>query len=61
MPEFKDQEHKRQSQKDGRTETLLERAMERKTYMKPISDDEIPEIVALGRTVAQTQPPQAAE
>ena len=53
MPGFKENEDERQKQKMEELAPYLEKAMERKKFMKPLADDEIPEIVALGRQIAE--------
>ncbi len=60
MPEFKENEEERQKQKMEDLAPYLDQAMARKQFMKPLADDEIPEIVALGRQVAESgQAPQS--
>lgn len=51
MPEFKEFEAERQARKAEELAPYIEAAMKRKTYMKALSDDEIPNVVALGRQI----------
>jgi hypothetical protein len=55
MPEFQARETERQAEKNARLEPAIERALARKQWMAPLSDDEIPEMLALGRQVAETR------
>ncbi len=52
MPEFKEFEAERQVRKAEELAPYIEAAMKRKTFMKALSDDEIPTVVALGRQIA---------
>ncbi|MBW2281236.1 MAG: LLM class flavin-dependent oxidoreductase [Deltaproteobacteria bacterium] len=54
MPEFKQGEAERERKKLEELAPYLEKAMERKKFMKPLADDEIPDIVALGRQIAES-------
>ena len=54
MPEFKVREAERQAEKERRLAPAIERAMARKEWMAPLADDEIPEMLALGRQIAET-------
>ncbi|HEX7775209.1 MAG TPA: LLM class flavin-dependent oxidoreductase [Parvibaculum sp.] len=54
MPEFKAREAERQARKAEELAPFIEAAMKRKTFMKPLSDEEIPNVVALGRQIAQS-------
>ena len=54
MPEFQARESERQAEKNARLEPAIERALARKQWMAPLSDEEIPEMLALGRQVAET-------
>ncbi len=56
MPGFRDRHEAREKAKREELAPALERAMERKTFMRPLADDEIPEIEALGRQVVQQMP-----
>ena len=60
MPEFKERSAERERRKLEELAPHLERAMKRKQWMRPLADDEIPEIEALGRRIVQ-QLPDAAE
>lgn len=53
MPEFKAREARRQQEKMEELAPFLEQAMARKRYMKPLKDDEIPEVKALGRRIVE--------
>jgi alkanesulfonate monooxygenase SsuD/methylene tetrahydromethanopterin reductase-like flavin-dependent oxidoreductase (luciferase family) len=62
MPEFKEREAERQRKKNEELAPFIEKAFARKQKMKELSDDEIPNVIALGRQIAQqTQDPQAQE
>ena len=54
MPEFKEQEAARQAKKMAELAPYIEKAMARKEYMKALTDEEIPNIVALGRQITET-------
>ena len=51
LPEFKEREEKRVLDKQRELAPFLEKALARKRWMKPLADDEIPELEALGRQV----------
>ncbi|MFN4230930.1 LLM class flavin-dependent oxidoreductase [Parvibaculum sp.] len=51
MPEFKEHEAERQKKKAEELAPYIEKAMARKTFMKELADDEIPNVVALGRQI----------
>jgi alkanesulfonate monooxygenase SsuD/methylene tetrahydromethanopterin reductase-like flavin-dependent oxidoreductase (luciferase family) len=53
MPEFAGREAARQREKDERLAPVVEAALARKSWMKPLSDAEIPEIHALGRQIVE--------
>ncbi len=53
MPEFKEKEPDRERRKRERLAPFIEKALERKPRMQPIADDQIPEIVALGRQIIE--------
>jgi hypothetical protein len=64
MPVFKEGEVERERSKREALAPWVEKAMERKTFMKALSDDEIPPVQAYGRTITDpatgsstTQPP----
>jgi len=54
MPEFKQDAAQRERDKLEELAPYLEKAMARKQKMKPLADDEIPPIVALGRQIVDT-------
>jgi alkanesulfonate monooxygenase SsuD/methylene tetrahydromethanopterin reductase-like flavin-dependent oxidoreductase (luciferase family) len=58
MPEFKAQEAERQTRKMEALAPFVEKAFARKQWMKALSDEEIPTVVALGRQITQ---PRTAE
>lgn len=51
MPEFKEHEAERQKAKAEELAPYIEKAMKRKQFMKELADDEIPNVVALGRQI----------
>ncbi|PKQ05124.1 MAG: hypothetical protein CVT73_12260, partial [Alphaproteobacteria bacterium HGW-Alphaproteobacteria-12] len=51
MPEFKEHEAERQKKKAEELAPYVEKAMARKKAMKELTDDEIPNVVALGRQI----------
>lgn len=51
MPEFKEHEAERQKKKAEELAPYIEKAMARKTFMKELADDEIPNVLALGRQI----------
>ena len=53
MPEFKEREADRLATKEKELAPYIKAAMERKQYMQPMSDDQIPEFPALGRSVVE--------
>jgi alkanesulfonate monooxygenase SsuD/methylene tetrahydromethanopterin reductase-like flavin-dependent oxidoreductase (luciferase family) len=62
MPEFKADAEARESKKAAELAPFIEAALARKPRMKALADDEIPNLVALGRQIAQTaQGPEAEE
>jgi len=61
LPDFKDGEAEREARKLERLAPALERAMERKAWMKAMADDEIPKLAALGRQVVQQMPKEERE
>ena len=54
MPEFREREAERQAAKQAKLAPAIERAMARKQWMPALADDEIPEMLALGRQIAET-------
>jgi glucosamine 6-phosphate synthetase-like amidotransferase/phosphosugar isomerase protein len=61
MPEFKEKEAQRQARKMEELAPYIEKAFARKQRMKELTDDEIPNVIALGRMITQQADPQAAE
>ena len=67
MPEFKAKEAARVARKNAELAPYIEAAFKRKAFMKPLADDEIPPVMALGRQIAEqaaksgqpVQPPPA--
>jgi hypothetical protein len=53
MPEFKARHDENQRKKDEELAPYIEAALARKQWMKPLEDDEIPTMVALGRQIAE--------
>jgi alkanesulfonate monooxygenase SsuD/methylene tetrahydromethanopterin reductase-like flavin-dependent oxidoreductase (luciferase family) len=53
MGEFKEREAERVKQKAEDLAPFVEAAFKRKQWMKPLADDEIPPVIALGRQVAE--------
>ncbi|GMV63890.1 MAG: luciferase [Parvibaculum sp.] len=51
MPEFKEHEAERQKKKAEELAPYVEKAMARKAFMKELADDEIPNVIALGRQI----------
>ena len=56
MPGFKENAKERERKKMEELAPHLEKAMARKQWLKPLSDDEIPEVVALGRQIIDDMP-----
>jgi alkanesulfonate monooxygenase SsuD/methylene tetrahydromethanopterin reductase-like flavin-dependent oxidoreductase (luciferase family) len=56
MPEFKERGAARERRKQEELASVLERAMARKERMRPLRDEEIPEIHALGREIVEQLP-----
>lgn len=56
MPEFKARHAEREAKKMEELAPYLEAAMQRKKWMKPLADDEIPELLALGRQIVEQAP-----
>jgi len=61
MPEFKEKEAERVKKKAEELAPYVEKAMKRKTFMKPLADGEIPKVIALGRQVAERMRAQGQE
>ncbi|MAB12343.1 LLM class flavin-dependent oxidoreductase [Parvibaculum sp.] len=53
MPEFKAEEEERERRKMEELAPYIEAAMQRKKAMKPLSDEEIPAYLALGRQITE--------
>ncbi|HEY2710368.1 MAG TPA: LLM class flavin-dependent oxidoreductase [Caulobacteraceae bacterium] len=53
MGEFKEREAERERKKAEELAPYVEAAFKRKEWMKPLADDEIPHVLALGRQVAE--------
>ncbi|HEV2364825.1 MAG TPA: LLM class flavin-dependent oxidoreductase [Caulobacteraceae bacterium] len=53
MGEFKAREAERERAKAERLAPAIEKAFRRKKWMKPLADDEIPPVAALGRKIAE--------
>jgi hypothetical protein len=51
MPEFKEREAERQKKKAEELAPYVEKAMARKQFMKELNDEEIPNVIALGRQI----------
>ncbi|HVM98785.1 MAG TPA: LLM class flavin-dependent oxidoreductase [Caulobacteraceae bacterium] len=65
MPEFKAREAARIEKKNAELAPYVEAAFKRKEWLQPLTDEEIPKVVALGRQIAETgqapaQPQRAA-
>ena len=57
MPEFKSRGAEHERKKAEELAPYIEQAMSRKKWMKPLADDEIPEMVALGRSIVEQMKP----
>ena len=53
MPEFKANEAEREAQKAAELAPYIEAAMQRKQYMRPLADADIPVFEALGRRITE--------
>jgi hypothetical protein len=53
MPAFKEGEEAREAKKQRELAPYIQKALERKTYMPALSDDEIPELLAYGRDIVE--------
>jgi len=56
MPEFRERAEAREARKREELAPFVEAALARKQWMRPLADDEIPEIEALGRQVVAQMP-----
>jgi alkanesulfonate monooxygenase SsuD/methylene tetrahydromethanopterin reductase-like flavin-dependent oxidoreductase (luciferase family) len=54
MPEFKAREAERQARKDEELAPYIAEAMKRKQWMRELTDDEIPELIALARQIHES-------
>jgi hypothetical protein len=54
MPEFKERADERQKRKAEELAPYIEQAFARKQKMREMTDDEIPNVIALGRQISQT-------
>jgi len=61
MPEFKERAAEKQRNKAEELAPFIEKAFARKEKLKELSDDEIPNVLALGRQIAQQSPDPKAE
>jgi len=61
MGEFKERETERQKQKNEELAPFIEKAFARKQRMKELADDEIPNVLALGRQISQQPADPKAE
>ena len=55
MPEFKENEEKREKEKMEELAPYLAQAMERKKWMPQFKDEDIPEVEALGRQIIEQE------
>jgi alkanesulfonate monooxygenase SsuD/methylene tetrahydromethanopterin reductase-like flavin-dependent oxidoreductase (luciferase family) len=58
MPDFAEREQQHQQRKREALAPSVEQALARKPWMRPLADDEIPEIHALGRQIVEQLPPE---
>ncbi|MFQ5418632.1 MAG: hypothetical protein ACE5FL_16515, partial [Myxococcota bacterium] len=61
MPEFAERDALRERRKLDDLGPSIEKALARKQWMQPLADDEIPEMVALGRQIVEEMPPEEVE
>jgi alkanesulfonate monooxygenase SsuD/methylene tetrahydromethanopterin reductase-like flavin-dependent oxidoreductase (luciferase family) len=54
LPEFAEKDQERQRRKTEELAPYIEKAFERKKWMQALSDDQIPEVTALGRQIVDT-------
>jgi alkanesulfonate monooxygenase SsuD/methylene tetrahydromethanopterin reductase-like flavin-dependent oxidoreductase (luciferase family) len=54
LPEFAEKDEERQRRKMEELAPYIEKAFERKKWMQALSDDQIPEVTALGRQIVDT-------
>ncbi len=58
MPEFVERAAQRERRKAEELAPYIEKALARKKFMPPLADDEIPDVVALGRQIVEQMPQQ---
>jgi predicted exporter len=56
LPDFKARAAERVREKERELAPCIEAALARKDWMRPLSDDEIPELQALGRQIVEQTP-----
>ncbi len=61
MPEFKERADERERRKLEELAPHIEKALQRKQWMKPLKDEEIPEIHALSRQIVEQLPDEQKE
>jgi alkanesulfonate monooxygenase SsuD/methylene tetrahydromethanopterin reductase-like flavin-dependent oxidoreductase (luciferase family) len=61
MPEFKARADERERRKLEELAPYIEKALQRKRWMQPLKDEEIPEIHALGRQIVEQLPEEEQE
>jgi alkanesulfonate monooxygenase SsuD/methylene tetrahydromethanopterin reductase-like flavin-dependent oxidoreductase (luciferase family) len=61
LPEFRAEAEAREARKREELAPFVEAALARKPWPRPLADEEIPEIHALGRQIVQQLPPDRAE
>ncbi len=61
MPEFKARADERERRKLEELAPYIEKALQRKQWMQPLKDEEIPEIHALGRQIVEQLPEEEQE
>jgi alkanesulfonate monooxygenase SsuD/methylene tetrahydromethanopterin reductase-like flavin-dependent oxidoreductase (luciferase family) len=61
MPEFKARAAEREARKAEELAPYIKQAMARKQWMKPLADEDIPEIAALGRQIVEQMPQEDDE
>jgi hypothetical protein len=61
MPEFKEHAEARQKRKMEELAPYIEKAFARKQRMRELTDDEIPNVIALGRQITQPMTPAEQE
>ena len=61
LPEFAERSAEREQRKQQELAPFLEQALSRKQWMKPIEEEKIPELVALGRQIMEKMSPEEKE